>query len=154
MRLVLIVAFLALSISCGSGNGPKIPDAQTAGAPSSGNSAPTTYDSTSDARLTTLPPSLRRQLLACEATTHFYDLGAQKCTDEAPAPFVCIINDDLRALLDPSTLSPLADYLINKAADLTLYSCTVDPVNVSLHFFKFEAGVVQYRKLNVAKKKD
>ncbi|RYZ60189.1 MAG: hypothetical protein EOP07_01535 [Proteobacteria bacterium] len=155
MKRTLLALCLGL-VACGQdGDGPAIPEAQSA---PSGDAAPdveengTDYSSNNDPRLTTLPVSLKNKVLSCEAKSHFYDLGAQACTSISPAPFDCVIGDAMKAIIDPTTVKPLEDYLVSKAAGQTLYSCTADEKNISLHFYKFENGVVQYRKLNVAKR--
>ncbi len=155
-----LLFFICLCLyACGQEDGPGIPEPLTPLSEKPGAAAGKAINpetgadaGAADPRLTSLPDFLRIQVLACEAGSHFYDLGSQTCTTTAPAPFPCTIDQALRDRLDPSTQDPLNDYLTNKAIDLVLYSCTVDEKNISLHFFKFEAGVVQYRKLNVAKK--
>jgi hypothetical protein len=152
----ILLAFSLSLVACGQeGDGPAIPDAQNL--PSS-DARPSVedkgidYSSTNDPRLTTLPASLKNKVLSCEASSHFYDLGAQACTTMAMAPFECVVDDALKAIIDPTTVKPLEEYLLSKAAGQTLYSCTADDKNISLHFYKFADGVVQYRKLNVAKR--
>lgn len=147
----LAIIFIAMLYACGQ-EGPAVPEAGD-GSQGSGdsNSAGSIYQS-KDPRLTALPSVLQQAVESCEASAHFYDLGAQKCTDIAPAPFTCAITDQLKALLDPTTIDPLDDYMKTKAADLTLYACTQDSTNISLHFYKFEDGVVKYRKLNIARR--
>jgi len=160
MIRVCFIITLGLSLfGCGQEDaGPTIPEALAAktespsadaGKPNGSEAAPPTA---TDARLAILPEFLKEQVTGCERNQHFYDLGSQTCTDALLATFPCTVDQALRDMLDPTTLTPLDTYLATKAADLTLYSCTVDSINISLHFYKFVDGVVQYRKLNVAKK--
>jgi hypothetical protein len=152
MKRTLLLFCLGL-VACGQeGDGPAVPEAPTLPSADAASDNDTEYSSSSDPRLTTLPASLKSKILSCEAKSYFYDLGTQTCTTLAPAPFECVIDDALKAIIDPTTVKPLEDYLISKAAGQTLYSCTADSKNISLHFYKFENGVVQYRKLNVAKR--
>ncbi|MBC7530406.1 MAG: hypothetical protein H7318_02445 [Oligoflexus sp.] len=152
MKRLFLASCLGL-FACGEeGGGPAVPEALTPVPSADAGKGTTDYSSSNDPRLTSLPPSLKNKVLACEASNHFYDLGSQTCTVLAPAIFTCAIDDALKAIVDPSTIKPLEEYLATKALGQTLYSCTSDDKNVSLHFYKFENGVVQYRKLNIAKK--
>lgn len=156
MKRIILASCLGL-VACGQeGDGPLVPEplTQSPSGDAEGAQMPAGSDDSSsrDPRLTTLPAALKAKLLSCEAEHHFYDLGSQTCTTLEPAPFPCVIDDALKALLDPSTLQPLDDYLATKARGQTLYSCTVDEQNLSLHFYKFENGIIQYRKLNIAKR--
>lgn len=152
MKRIVLASWLGLSACGEEASGPAVPEPLNPVPSADAGHDTIDYSSSTDPRLTTLPLSLKNKVLACEAGKHFYDLGSQTCTALPPASFRCIVDEALKAIIDPSTIKPLEDYLTTKALGQILYSCTDDDKSVSLHFYKFEDGVVQYRKLNIAKK--
>ncbi len=172
-RHVLTSSLVLVLAACGAGKGPVVPEASSpaSGGTGSGDAQPQTGagastgtaqgataetpadPGASDPRLGGLPLALRNNVITCEATGKFYDIGAQACTDTALAPFPCTVDDNFKAQLDPSTLEPFLDYLATKAKDMTIYECTVDDTNVNVHFYRNDQTTVVYRKLSVAKKK-
>ncbi|RZA17684.1 MAG: hypothetical protein EOP10_22270 [Proteobacteria bacterium] len=165
--LLLSLGLSTLLMACGpSTKAPTMPTsvAITVGG---GNAAPETettppaeeapittepFNATVAHRLSALPAQVRDQVKLCEDGGHFYNLGDQACTALVPATVVCSINDEFKAKLDPTTVAPLDEYLATKAVKHRLYGCTEDAVNFTLHFYLFEAGTVNYKKLNIAKK--
>lgn len=158
-----------LVTACGpKGSGPSIPSSLPLSEATPPGTDDSTNNGTSDAnpvldtsspldatvahRLLALPTSVQDKVKACEAAGTFYDLGDQLCTTLAPAAFPCIINDEFKTRLDPTTIAPLDEYLATKAVGHRLYGCTEEGANITLHFYKYENDVVNYKKLNIAKK--
>lgn len=148
-------------LGCGpKGNAPSVPGtedsqpavSETPAQPMLNTSSP--YDATVAHRLEALPSSLRDKVLACETAGTFFNLGDQACTEFKLVAYACVINEEFRTRLDPSTLSPLDDYLMTKAHAHRLYACTEEGANITLHFYNLTDGVVNYKKLNIARKAD
>ena len=159
----LAAGFLALA--CGPNKpAPSVPSVASAALPAEGDAVGTApaaqppldtsspFDATVAHRLQALPNNIQDQVKSCEAQGRFFNLGTQLCTDIGIAALACSINEDLKARLDPSTLAPLDEYLSTKAVAHRLYACTEEGANLTMHFYKFENGVVNYKKLNIAKK--